>query len=630
MSQACELRVYENGQLVGSVDVSGRVEIGRHDPNLKDPEPTSSTPVPRNFAANPPRIIVAGGLDRRVSRKHVQLEFLATGKVKVTNVSEARAVRFYGGEELPRQGDNLEADLPIGLMLGNRVVRVQPLESGSGYDRLESLAGMTMAPRSEADFATLGTIPLAPSNLEMPVGGMDVENLARWLQGAMGVLHSAAGSADFYRRAARALVDLVRLDSGRVLTRDGNEWRVLAVQVAPGRRAEAEWQPSRRIMNRLVEEKKTFWQVPPEASGHMESLQGIKAVVASPILDRAGNVCGALYGDRRQDGLQAGKPITRLEALLVDLLASGVAAGQARLDQEEVAKKAQAEADRVQVQMENFFTPKVARVLAAQPELLEGRDTDVTILFCDIRGFSRVSERLGPAGTVRWINSVMGALSECILEHEGVVVDYIGDELMAMWGAPEPQVDHAVRAVRAALSMLERLPAISQEWSADLQETMDLGIGINTGKARVGNVGSRFKFKYGPLGNTVNLASRVQGANKYLKTRVLLTGNTFRLLNGLLPVRRVGAIRVVNIHEPTTLYEPVGALGPKGNDLKLGYEDALAFFERKEFLQTTRILGRLMPDYPTDGPSLVLMSRAVQCLVEEPEHFDPVWELPGK
>ena len=152
------------------------------------------------------------------------------------------------------------------------------------------------------------------------------------------------------------------------------------------------------------------------------------AVVASPILNKEGEVIGAIYGDRLKPTSGMHVPtVTELEALLVELVSCAVAAGLARLDQEQAALRAR-------VQFEQFFTPELARQLAAQPDLLEGRDCEVTVLFCDIRGFSRISERLGPTKTVQWIRDVMGVLSDCVLEHKGVLVDYIGDELMAMWG----------------------------------------------------------------------------------------------------------------------------------------------------------------------------------------------------
>ena len=194
------------------------------------------------------------------------------------------------------------------------------------------------------------------------------------------------------------------------------------------------------------------------------------------------------------------------------------------------------------------FTPQLARHLLRNPDLVrEGRDVDVTVLFCDIRGFSGVSERLGPAETVRWLGDVMAVLSDCVLSHQGVLVDYIGDELMAMWGAPQEIDNHAELACRAAFDMLARLPELNQRWQPVIEAETDLGIGLNSGVARVGNTGSIRKFKYGPLGNAVNLASRVQGATKYLGSRLLMTGGTQQRLDAHFPSRRLCQVRVVNI-----------------------------------------------------------------------------------
>src|SRR5207253_1283749 len=106
----------------------------------------------------------------------------------------------------------------------------------------------------------------------------------------------------------------------------------------------------------------------------------------------------------------------------------------------------------------------------AEPGLLEGRTADVTVLFCDIRGFSGVSERLGPVRTVAWVGDVMRELSRHVLDEQGVLVDYIGDEMLAMWGAPREQSDQAPRAVRAGLAMLDALAVIDQRWQTDLGE----------------------------------------------------------------------------------------------------------------------------------------------------------------
>jgi adenylate cyclase len=346
-------------------------------------------------------------------------------------------------------------------------------------------------------------------------------------------------------------------------------------------------------------------------------------VVAAPILDRHGEVIGALYGERRLTGAFSPDPITQLEAMLVEVLASGVAAGLARLEQERVAL-------RTRLQMEQFFTPRLAAKLEDHPELLVGRDTRVSILFCDIRGFSRIAETLGPARTVELMSDVMSVLTQCVLDREGVVVDYVGDEVLAMWGAPEDQPDHAERACRTVLAMFESLPVLNERWQAILNEPLQIGVGINSGIAQVGNVGSRMKFKYGALGNTVNLGSRVRGSTRHLKTPLLITDATRIQLDDRFATRRLCQARVVNIAEPVTLFELVEPNRPGWELLKINYERALDEFTRGEFRQACRILGRLIPDHPNDGPALLLLARAVGCLVANPEPFDPVMVLEGK
>jgi adenylate cyclase len=334
-------------------------------------------------------------------------------------------------------------------------------------------------------------------------------------------------------------------------------------------------------------------------------------------------VIGALYGEGRRDSGSTAKPITELEALLVELLASGVAAGLARLELEQAALAAR-------VRFEQFFTPELSRHLESRPDLLEGRDTEVTLLFCDIRGFSRISERIGTAQTIAWVGAVMDVLSNCVRAHAGVLVDYIGDELIAMWGAPEAQPDHPRLACRAAVDMLGTLPELNKRWEQVLGESMDLGIGINTGIAQVGNIGTQHKFKYGPLGNSVNLASRVQGATKHLKTRLLITGATHARLEAEFQARRLCQVRVVNIREPVDLYELPSPGHPCWPEAKQEYEAALAEFEKRNFRQAARIAANLLVKCPDDGPALLLGYRALSYRIHDLDPADLVWELPGK
>jgi adenylate cyclase len=602
------VRVIDRQQIVYSQDFAGPVELGRQNDGKEELYSCKLLPSGRW------RAVIARVDEDTLSRRHACLEPADGGRVRITNVSAKVPIRLDDGSELPA-GATCEVNLPVMLAIGKKTVRVQ------ARDRRESILSSLPTSLTPPGLPSL-TVSRFPtlsvsSNIEM-------EALVRWLQTTMEVLHSAASSSDFFQKAAQAVVDIVGLDTGRVLL-DAEDWKPVAVHAAAHIALDPGWQPSQNVLTRVRQEKRTFWQGPDQDDPELaESLLGVEVVVAAPILNREGAVIGAIYGDCRYDGVIRTRPqLTKLEAMLIELLASGVATGLARLEQE----KAVVEAD---VRFGQFFTPELSRQLALQPDLLKGRDSEVTLLFCDIRAFSRISERLGPAGTVEWIGDVMGALSDCVLAHRGVLVDYIGDELLAMWGAPEEQADHPRMACRAALDMIATLARLNERWQSVLQEPMALGIGINTGTARVGNTGSRHKFKYGPLGHTVNLASRVQGATKYLRSRLLVTESTQQRLGTEFATRRLCKVHVVNIARPVDLYELVPPGLPGWLDVKERYERALAEFERGHFRAAASTLGNLLSEHADDGPTMVLLSRAITAVVEDRADFNPVWDLPGK
>jgi adenylate cyclase len=604
MAEPCKLSILEGNALTLEVTMTGPLELGRQRGGEPDPyvllPPTDKAPA---------RLIVARQTESNVSRQHLLLQPLSTGAIQVNNRSKLPVPQADGGPAIPAD-DSAELTPPFNLSLEGRTIRVAPADSVDEHG-VQGLAEQTLAPGS-LEGLSRRLPPLAA------LGRLPLDDLVGWLQTTMGVLQSTVGSADFLERATAALVQIVGLDSGRVLLLDGNAW---AIAAAHGRQ-EADWRPSRHVLDRVRQERRTFWQQPRHGrTAEAASLEGLHTVLAAPILDATGTVIGALYGERRASSVGVA-PVGKVEALLVELLACGVSTGLARRQKEKAALTAQ-------VQFEQFFGPDLARQLREQPDMLAGRDADVTLLFADVRGFSRISERLGPARTVAWIGEVMGALSACVLAEEGVLVDYIGDELVAMWGAPRSQPDQASRAVAAALAMRVAVHELDNHWRAELGEPLAVGLGLNTGPAQVGNTGSRYKFKYGPLGNTVNLASRVQGLTKYLRCRFLVTAATRQRLDGRFIARRVCWVRVVNIAEPVELYEVEAAGGAERAEFFRQSEAALTALEAKEYALAARQAGTLLQVHTGDGPLLLVLSRAAQMLMQGGP-FDPVWEPPGK
>lgn len=288
-----------------------------------------------------------------------------------------------------------------------------------------------------------------------------------------------------------------------------------------------------------------------------------------------------------------------------------------------------------EAEFKQFFPPQLAREFARHPDLrdMEGKFAEVSLLFCDIRGFSSITERLGPRDTVLWLRAVMGELSDCVIDNGGVLVDYAGDELVAMWGAPNEVPDHAERACVTALEMLRRLPRLNEVWFSVIGARTNFGIGINSGRALVGNIGTDRKFKYGPLGNAVNLASRVQGVTKRLQTNLLITGATKLALpksafSGR--IRHVCKVRVVNIDEPVELYEVAVDPAPGWSQLREQYEEALACFEAGRIEEATSLLGKVLSLHPADGPTFQLLNRIADAKTNPGRSVDAVWTLQGK
>ncbi|HEX7378241.1 MAG TPA: adenylate/guanylate cyclase domain-containing protein [Pirellulales bacterium] len=518
--------------------------------------------------------------------------------------------------------------MPSKLAVGN--YRIHFLAAPSPGDEISpgvvpstqsSASRLLLPPLSLTDSSSIPSVDLAR------LGPHQSESMVTWLQALIKLLQRATDSDDFFKNAIHAVVNLFRLDTGRVLLYDKKQgWRTAAehAQTLPGGRPSPRV-PSNRLLQRMRDQKKTVTRQGAGISDQRESLEGLEAVVVSPIFGRDGEVIGALYGDRlRAAGSLAAAEITRADVLLMETLACGVGAGLARLEQQRAAIEAQ-------IRFEQFFTPELAKQLALDPNLLDGRDNEVTLLFCDIRGFSGIVEniasRRGAAVVMDWINDVFGRLSECVLNHDGVLVDYVGDEMIAMWGAPAFQANHAQLACKAAMDIWRLMPEISRHWLNEIGTETRLGIGLNSGLARVGNIGTRRKFKYGALGEAVNICSRVQGATKHLQAGILITDETRSRLDGNFATRRLGLARMVNIKTPVVLHELCADPPPDWPERRRGYDEALHEFERQQAQKAVALLHELLRAFPDDRPAAVLLRRA-EALLGHAGAYCHVYDVP--
>ena len=604
---------------------SGPIELGRQ-PKLGGPEHVVQDPY--------------------VSASQLLVEELPGDRVRIMNLSQKVKADLANGTPI-EPCTSCELDLPVRLTVGATLIEIAPEGSEEGsVEEMGTIArpisfggatrplGATASPPAEGGASGLvmgtGTSDFAEARPEErvvpPLAGLDetpqAEQLARWFERVVAVQRAAASSNAFFEETARAVVELIGLDRGLVLSRKDRDWKVEAGYPPDAHEA---FIYSKTILERVCQERRTFFRMLGPCST-TESLWGVNAVVASPVFNTEGTeVIGVVYGARLRDittVVHTGRmaEISPLEAQLVQVLAAAVGAGLAR-------RESELEAMRRSVQFEQFFSCELARELDRDASMLEGRIREVTILVSDIRGFSRLAERLGPRETCLMMNQVLERLTTRIFEQGGVVVDYVGDGILAMWNAPVDQPDHSARACRAAMLMQAELPELNARWRDRIGGTLALGIGINTGEALVGNTGSLRKFKYGPLGHTVNLASRVEGATKQIGIPTLITGTTHAPLGGTFATRRLCTIRVVGIERAIDLHE-LHAIepDPEWRARAEEYEKALSSFEARRWSEACRTLAPLLAGQEGnyDLPALTLLGRAIECLKTNPTDFDPV------
>lgn len=601
------LEIHQKDGTVWSMEFSNAMEIGRQ--RIGEPNPIQFVHGTGENGVD--RLIIAPMSEASFSRRQICLEFVNPRTLRLTNTS--KKPWQLDVETILEPNKSIERNVPFSFALHNLLFKFL---SGSQVFPVEEVE-MFQSISDSVGNASNSSI-LEQSSKLANVAETEFIDIVNWLQMTMHVLQGTVGSEDFLQQAAVALVDIVGLESGRVLLGEPGKLRIAAVH-PPEFLDMKNWEPNKNIVKRLYDFKKTIWHTGEVKVG--KTNLGSMAVVAAPIVDASGKFLGALYGEKSPTKIEKRSAI--IEGLLVDMLACGLSTGLARQIHEKEAVQAR-------VQFEQFFTPELARQLSQDPTLLIGREADATLLFCDLRGFSRISERIGPEGSNRLMSAIFDSLSKCVQEQSGVLVDYLGDGMLAMWGAPGHQPDHARRCVLAAQKMQMQIPLINEKWSREIGETIALGIGINSGKTWVGNTGSSMKFKYGPLGPAVNLASRVEGITKYLRSYLLITGATKKLLDDGFVTRRICKTTVVNVAEPVDIHEVFIEPNERNKRLKQVTEQALMELEKNNFREAAKISGFSLAEFPEDGPLILILHRAVQQLMNPSNVFNPVWHPPGK
>ncbi|MHC1724876.1 MAG: CHASE2 domain-containing protein [Syntrophobacteraceae bacterium] len=282
-----------------------------------------------------------------------------------------------------------------------------------------------------------------------------------------------------------------------------------------------------------------------------------------------------------------------------------------------------------------YVPPAVVEEMLANPEKLRlgGERKELSILFSDIRGFTTLSEKIPPEELVPQLNSYLTRMTEVVFNHQGTLDKYIGDAIMAIFGAPLPQDDHPVRACRTALDMKEQLNSLHQEWRSRNMPELQIGIGIHTGVVMVGNMGSERRFDYTVIGDNVNLASRLEGLTKMYGVSIVISGSTWEVAKSEFLARELDIVQVKGKQEPVAVYE---LLCRRDREAEYSgpvdiYSRALSLFREKRWQEALDLFIQVESLWPEDRPARFYQYRCREFLNDPPaEDWDYVTILDSK
>ncbi|MFH1992466.1 MAG: adenylate/guanylate cyclase domain-containing protein [Pseudomonadota bacterium] len=277
-----------------------------------------------------------------------------------------------------------------------------------------------------------------------------------------------------------------------------------------------------------------------------------------------------------------------------------------------------------------YLSPEVIEQLIQQPERLKlgGERRVLSIFFSDLQGFTSISEGLLPEELTALLNDYLSAMTDIIYEEGGTVDKYEGDAIIAFWNAPLEVSGHAVRAVRAALRCQTRLAQMRPEFKDRIGKDMFMRIGINTGPAVVGNMGSHNRFNYTMLGDAVNLAARLEGVNKQFGTYTIISRSTRDMLAGVFSARELSRVAVVGRKEPVTVFEPMFLEEYEvRKDIFETFAQGLALFYEGDFSKALKIFSAI---HDLDSAAAAYAEKCRFLAANRPEDWQGVWVMTSK
>ncbi|MBN1292088.1 MAG: adenylate/guanylate cyclase domain-containing protein [Candidatus Latescibacteria bacterium] len=285
----------------------------------------------------------------------------------------------------------------------------------------------------------------------------------------------------------------------------------------------------------------------------------------------------------------------------------------------------------------HYVPGKVVGELLKNPEMLTlgGEERVMTVLFSDVQGFTSISEKLSPTELVELLNEYLTAMTDIILSYDGIIDKYEGDAIMAEFGAPLPDEDHALKACLAAIDMQAKLKQMREKWKEEGRSELKARVGINSGEMVIGNMGSREIFDYTVMGDNVNLSSRLEGANKIYGTYIMCSEATKSFVDHAVHTRELDILRVKGKREGVKVYE---ILGKKSDNLDSGiqklltvYSQGLAAYKECRWQDGIDLFTEALSISGEDGPSVLYLERCNKFLINPPpEDWDGIFTMRTK
>lgn len=278
----------------------------------------------------------------------------------------------------------------------------------------------------------------------------------------------------------------------------------------------------------------------------------------------------------------------------------------------------------------SYLSPQLLEIILKDPDRLRlgGEKREITVLFSDLRGFTSLSEGLEPEVLVSVLNEYLEPMTLIVLEEGGMLDKYIGDAIMAVFNAPVDLADHRKRACKSALRMLQKLKELNLSFMQKYGVELNIGVGINTGYAVVGNMGSRVRFDYTAIGDTVNLASRLEGLNKLYGTNIIVSEYTALSLEEEFLFRPLDKVAVKGKKKPVMIFELMEDT-PQNREISKLYKRALDLYFEGMFQEASIEFESLLLAY-NDKPSKTLLERCRHLQKESPEIWEGVYEAKEK